>query len=93
MARYKHSGECKRYGVGGSVRRAFVTLIDAGMTPEGKGPFLTRKHLDEFVREVIACRPATTQIVVSQLTWNDELWVECGREMVAIDEALASVED
>lgn len=90
MADYEHSDECERYGASGCVRRAFVTLLDVDKIPEGKGPFLTRVHLDEFVREAISARPATTQIIVSELTWNDELWVECGREMVAIDAALSN---
>lgn len=85
---YEHEAECDRYGGGGCTRRAFVTLIDEGKVPEGKGPFITRKHLFEFVREAIAVRPASTKIIVHELTWNDELWTQCGREMVAIDEAL-----
>ena len=93
MADYEHSEECERYGASGCVRRAFVTIIEPGKIPDGKGPFLTRAHLDTFVREVIALRPdRSTHIIVSELTWNDELWVECGREMVEIDDALASVE-
>lgn len=93
MTDYEHSDECKRYGGGGCVRRAFVTIIEPGKIPDGKGPFLTRKHLDEFVREIIALRPdRSTHIVVSELTWNDELWVECGREMVEIDAMMAAVE-
>lgn len=72
-----HEAECKRYGGRGSVRRAYVTIIEPGKIPDGKGPFLTRKHLDQFVREAIAHRPdPSTHIVVHQLTWNDELWTE-----------------
>lgn len=93
MTDYEHEAECERYGGGGCVRRAFVTIIEPGKIPDGKGPFLTRSHLDGFVREAIAARPdRSTHIIVSQLTWNDELWVECGREMVEIDEIMASIE-
>lgn len=92
MSDYEHKAECERYGGGGCVRRAFVTIIEPGQIPLGKGPFLTREHLDKFVREAIAARPErSTHIVVSEITWNDELWVECGREMVEIDEMMASV--
>lgn len=86
---YKNEKECDRYGGGGSVRRAFVTIIQPGRIPDGKGPFLTDKHLNEFVREVVTAHPdKSTQIVVHQLTWNDELWTECGREMVYIDDTM-----
>lgn len=68
-----------------------MTIIEPGKIPNGKGPFLTRIHLDQFVREAIAFRPdRSTHIVVSQLTWSGELWVECGREMVEIDDAISS---
>src|SRR5689334_21171690 len=92
---WEHKRECKHYGGEGSqVRRAFVTIIEPGKIPDGKGPFLTRKHLDQFLYEAIAHRPdRSTQIVVHQLTWNDELWTECGREMIEMDEIMASVDD
>src|ERR1700722_14447521 len=81
MSDYDHKAECERYGGGGSVRRAYDTIIEPGKNPEGKGPFLTLKHLNQFVREAIEHRPdPSTHIVVYQLTWNDELWTECGRE-------------
>lgn len=88
---YDHEKECERYGPGGCVRRAFVTIIEPGKIPDGKGPFLTNEHLMRFVREAIAARPdRSTQIVVSELTWNDELWVDCGRQMIEIEDAFAA---
>jgi hypothetical protein len=88
-ASHDHRAECDRYMKGGGVRRAFVTIIEPGKIPSGKGPFLTRAHLDRFVREAIAHRPEPdTHIVVAELTWDDQLWVECGREMAAIDASL-----
>ena len=85
--------ECKRYGGGGSVHRAFVTILEPGRIPDGKGPFLTIKHLDQFVREAIEAHPdRATRIVVHQLTWNNELWTQCGREMVKIDDAMDGVD-
>lgn len=92
MSDFEHKVECERYGTSGCVRRAFVTLIEPGKIPDGKGPFLTRAHLDKFVREAIQHHPASTQIIVHQLTWNDELWTECGREMVDIDAMLDAVD-
>lgn len=92
MTDYDHKAECDRFGIGGSVRRAFVTLIDVGCVPEGKGPFLTADHLWQFIGEAIAGRPVSTQIIVHQLTWNDELWTGCGREMAAIAKALAEAD-
>lgn len=92
MVDYDHSADCDRFGADGSVHRAYVTLIAEGCVPDGKGPFLTERHLDEFVREAISGLPPTTQIIVHRLTWNGELWTECGREMIAIDDALEGVE-
>jgi len=77
----KIESEVRRYaGDGSVVRRAFVILHEPGMCPEKKGAFLTRTHLDEFVEEVIACRSQDTQITIAELTWNDDLWLVCGRE-------------
>lgn len=89
---YEHQAECAKFGGGGCVRRAFVTLIDEGKAPEGKGPFLTSDHLDKFIREAIACRPAATKIIVHELTWNDKLWTEDGRERVEIDKDMEGVD-
>jgi hypothetical protein len=91
---YANEKECRRYGSGGSVQRAFVTIIEPGKVPDGKGPFLTRKHLEQFVREAVQVHPdRSIHIAVHQLTWNNELWTECGREMIqvmdAVDAALA----
>lgn len=80
--------QCEMYGGSGSVKRAFVILKEPGRVPEKKGAFVTDDHLYKFVREVIACRHPDTQITVCRLTWNDDLWVDCGREMIAIDDSI-----
>jgi hypothetical protein len=92
MTDHKNQAECERYGGGLSVQRAFVTLIEPGKIANGKGPFLTSKHLWEFVRECVAQLPPTTQIIVHELTWDDQLWTQCGREMITIDAMLDTVE-
>lgn len=88
-----HRAECDRYMKDGSVRRAFVTIIQPGKIPDGKGPFLTVEHLDRFVREAIEHHPdPATHIVTHQLTWDGQLWTECARERAAIDAALDGVD-
>lgn len=74
--------QCEIYGASGLVRRSFVILKEAGNAPEKKGPFVTSEHLEQFVREVIACRHPSTTITVCCLTWNDDLWVDDGRGMI-----------
>jgi len=76
--------QCKRYSSGMTIKRAFVILKEPGCSPEKKGAFLTDDHLEEFVRECIACRSKETQITVCSLTWNDDLWVDDGRGMIAM---------
>lgn len=75
----------------GQVKKRFVILRDIGRVPEKKGPWLTPELAETFLREVIACRPATTEITYVQLTWNDDLWVEDGREYIKIADAMASI--
>lgn len=71
------------------MRRSFVTIIEPGRIPDGKGPFLTLEHLERFVRDAIEYHPdRSTHIVVSELTWNDQLWVRCGREMITLNDAI-----
>lgn len=71
------------------VSRRWVILRDRGCAPEKKGNFRTDAHLIGFVREAVRVRAADTQITVAQLTWNHDLWVQDGREMIAIADALA----
>jgi len=71
-----------------TILHGFVIVRDPGCAPEGKGPF-PHGHVSTFVRELIACRPAGTEITVALLTWNHELWVDDGREMITIEDALA----
>ena len=92
MRDYDHQEECARYGGGGAVHRAFVILKEKGKIPEKKGPFLTAELLDKFVDEVLACRPADTEVIIAELTWNDDLWLECARERAEIDKAMATVD-
>jgi hypothetical protein len=75
----------------GQVKKCFVILRDVGHIPEKKGPWLTHEHAEAFLREAIACRPATTEITYVQLTWDGDLWVEDGREYVKIADAMASI--
>lgn len=80
----KIKAECKRYG-STQVRRAFVILKQPGRIPEKKGAFLTEEHLEKFVRECIEAYPQReVTIAVCRLTWNDDLWVDDGREMIGI---------
>jgi hypothetical protein len=74
------------------VKRGFVILHRPGQIPEKKGPFTSEPLLGRFTREVIACRPADTRIIVARLTWDDDLWLDDGREMIRIDDAMSGNE-
>ncbi|EJN11826.1 hypothetical protein PMI42_04840 [Bradyrhizobium sp. YR681] len=88
-----HRAECDRYMKSGGIRRAFVTILEPGKIPDGKGPFLTVEHLDRFVKSAIERHPdPATHIMIHQLTWDGELWTGCARERAAIDAALDGVD-
>lgn len=90
---HDHRAECDRFMKGGGIRRAFVTIVEPGKIPSGKGPFLTLGQLDRFVREAIEAHPnPETHIIINELTWNGELWVECARERDEIDAAMDGVD-
>ena len=76
-----------------AVKKYFVILRDAGCTPEKKGGWCDSKAATDFIREAIAGRPATTEIALVQLTWNDDIWVSDGREYIAMDDAVAAMTD
>jgi hypothetical protein len=88
-----HRAECDCFMKDGSVRRAFVTIIEPGKIPDGKGPFLTLEHLDRFLGAAMERHtdPAT-HIIIHELTWNDELWTQCARERAEIDAAMDGVD-
>jgi hypothetical protein len=77
----------------GQVKKYFVILRDVGCVPEKKGSWPTSKMATDFIREVTSCRPATTEIALVQLTWDDDIWVSDGREYIAMDDAVASMTD
>lgn len=66
-----------------TIIKRWVILADPGCAPEKKGSFNDDEHLEQFLREVIACRPAQTAITVAYLTWNHDLWLESGRGWIA----------
>lgn len=66
-----------------AVKKYFVILRDAGCVPEKKGGWRESKAATDFIREVIACRPATTEITLVHQTWYDDIWVSDGREYIA----------
>ena len=78
--------QCDRYGGSGIIKKAFVVLKRPGKVPEKKGAFVTEQQLNEFVRECIRCRELD-DIIVCRLTWDDDLWVDDGREMIEIDDS------
>jgi len=71
-----------------TAKKYFVVLREEGCVPEKKGGWPTREAAIEFVRECAGCRPASTLITLLTLTWDDDLWAECGREALHIDDVL-----
>jgi hypothetical protein len=74
------------------TRRHWIILRDPNCTPEKKGPF-PADGVNDFIREVIACRPSETKITVVSLTWDYDIWVEDGRERIVIHDSLAELTD
>jgi len=70
-------------GPDGSTRCHWVIICKPGCHPEVKGAF-KQQEVEPFLRELIACRPAEAALSVVSLTWDFKLWVECGRERIAM---------
>lgn len=72
------------------TRRHWVIVRDPGCIPEKKGPFPVDR-VSGFIRELIACRSAETQITVVSLTYDYDIWVDDGRERIVIEDSLAEM--
>jgi len=71
------------------IKAWFVAVLEPGKIPEKKRPWVN--SLDgvlTLLRELIACRREGVRLIVCQVTTDDDLWLEDGHEMVAIDDAM-----
>lgn len=66
------------------VKRYFVIRRDVKCVPEKKGPFTSVELMTRFLREAIDVWPKDSKITLCTLTWDDDLWVDCGREYLHI---------
>jgi hypothetical protein len=73
---------------GKTVIKTWIVISVPGLVPEKKMPPQSHDGVLGFLRELIACRPAEADLIVCELTWDHDLWVSCGREMVHIADTL-----
>lgn len=71
-----------------SDSRTWIIVHEPGMIPEAKGAFYTHERTQEFLRELIACRPVGTTYTVAQVsTCGSQLWVQSGDEFLWLEHA------
>src|SRR3990167_6248013 len=75
---------------GGSVIDVWIIVREPNRVPEVKRPGAKgTETAEKMLREMIAHRNQETQFILVELTWNHELWVQDGREYLAMfDEGL-----
>lgn len=73
-----------------ATRRHWIIVTEPGCVPEKKGGF-THDQVSSFLRELVECRPAGTDLTVVSLTWDFDLWVESGRMWLVGDEVFAEM--
>lgn len=70
-----------------STRRHWIIVHEPGCIPEKKGGF-SSGQVNGFLRELIDCRPTGTRYTVVSLTWDFDVWVQDGHELLREDEIL-----
>jgi hypothetical protein len=65
------------------VRDIWVIVRDPGCVPERKLPMLGEHGLRDFLRELVECRPAETDITIIRVD-ADGVDADCGREWLSI---------
>ena len=76
----------------GATRRHWVIVKEPGRIPEKKGPF-RGDAIEPFLRELIAHHDASVDLTMISLTWDFDIWAECGRDHIAIADSLAGLSD
>jgi hypothetical protein len=82
----------KRESVGQTIKKRFVICVKEGHIPQ------LFKPMQETDMGLIRCLEECEQhqsdkiAIVAELTWNDELWVESGKEALAIHRATTEIE-
>jgi hypothetical protein len=65
-----------------TVVRVWIIVKEPGRIPEKKDPPQTNAGVVQFLKELVERRPKGTEYVVANLTWNGDLWVESGNEVL-----------
>ncbi len=77
----------------GSARRTWIIVHEPGLVPQTKRP-PDQSHMGviTFLRELMANRASETRFIIAVLSYGFDLWVQDGREFLAIDAAFAASE-
>lgn len=75
-----------------STRRHWIIVHEPGKIPEKKGAF-GWQQVEDFLRELIACRPEGTTYTVISLTWDFDIWIESGHDYLVASEVIAEVDE
>lgn len=68
-----------------TVVRYWIIIFEPGLVPDKKVPIpQTDAGAIDFLRKLIALHKLETRLTLCRLTWNHDLWVDDGREYVAI---------
>ena len=77
----------------GVVIKRWIIVHEPGLVPEKKRPDAqTPEGVLAFLRELIACRPEGTRYTVAELTWDHDMWVSDGHELLDIEAAMAGTD-
>lgn len=66
-----------------TIKKTWLVVRKPGCVPTVKRPDLYPNPLD-MVREILDHEPEGTTVTICHLTWNDDLWVDDGREQLNI---------
>lgn len=65
-----------------SIRKTWIIIREPGFVPVKKDPIAY--GVTEFLRECVKYYPEGTTYTICELTWDFDLWVQCGREYLAM---------
>lgn len=70
------------------IKKRWIVVREPNRVPQKKMPLpQTHEGVIAMLRELFDCRPAGTHLTVCELTWDDDLWVNDGRETLNIYDA------
>lgn len=69
----------------GSIRRRWLTVQVPGRIAEKKGPFKSYDSTVDFALRLYDSHPAGTLVTMLELTWDFDLWVSPGNDLVFME--------